>query len=294
LLTQHGQIASVWGWDFAADLPVLCPLLCLGLAYLFAVLHVNRTHPTQLWPIRHTLFFFIGFGLLCVVMVGPIAHAAMAAFSAHMVQHVVIMMLATPLIVLGAPVLLALRACNSEVRRNRLVPLLRSKVVGVLTNPYVGWLLFALVIIGLHFTPVMSLFMAWGSVGELLEYATYISIAFIYYWPLLPGNPVPKPVAHAARIGSLFVMMVPETMTGFFIYSANFPLFSYFTQVGGSTGVNVVLDQQLGGALMWSSAMIIDVAWISVAVYDWFGSEHARTLRLDRAIAREHGSTHVS
>jgi cytochrome c oxidase assembly factor CtaG len=85
---------------------------------------------------------------------------------------------------------------------------------------------------------------------------------------------------------SLFLMMIPETMTGFFLYSAGSPLFPTSLKRPGSPA-DVLADQRLGGALMWSTSMIIDVAWIAVAVHHWFGTEVVKTRRLDEEMERQ-------
>jgi cytochrome c oxidase assembly factor CtaG len=221
------------------------------------------------------------------VTTGPIAYGAMTSFSVHMVQHIVLMMLATPLVVMGAPVLLLLRAASPQRRRTHIVPVLRSRAFALVTNPVLSWLAFAFVLVGIHFTPAMSTLMGLGSIGHYAEYALYSGVAFCFYYTLLPGNPARNRLDPALRVASLFLMMIPETMTGFFIYSAGFPLFPYFTAASGASTSQAVSDQQLGGALMWSTSMIIDVAWIAVAVHDWFDAEVVKTRRLDEQIRLE-------
>jgi cytochrome c oxidase assembly factor CtaG len=121
--------------------------------------------------------------------------------------------------------------------------------------------------------------------GRYVEITLYVSVAFAFYYTLLPGNPARNRPVPAFRVLSLFLMMIPETMTGFFIYTASTPLFPHFERTAAAIGIDPVSDQQLGGALMWSGAMIIDVAWIAVAVADWLESETRKTRRLDAQTA---------
>ena len=69
---------------------------------------------------------------------------------------------------------------------------------------------------------------------------------------------------------SLFAMMLPETMTGFFLYSGNRVLHSLPNQTSMSMGLK---DQHTGGAIMWAMGMLIDTMWIVLAARDWFENE---------------------
>jgi cytochrome c oxidase assembly factor CtaG len=273
--------------DLVHDLPVLCMVAAAAWWYLVASRSVSRRHQNRPWPRRYSWLFITGLALGASVTTGPIAYGAMTSFSVHMVQHIVLMMLATPLVVMGAPVLLLLRAASPQRRRTHIVPVLRSRAFALVTNPVLSWLAFAFVLVGIHFTPAMSTLMGLGSIGHYAEYALYSGVAFCFYYTLLPGNPARNRLDPALRVASLFLMMIPETMTGFFIYSAGFPLFPYFTAASGASTSQAVSDQQLGGALMWSTSMIIDVAWIAVAVHDWFDAEVVKTRRLDEQIRLE-------
>ncbi len=263
-----------------SGLPMLGLIIVLGLAYLLAVRRVHRVHSVFRWPRRYTGSFGIGLVLTALVTVGPVASAATERFSVHMVQHIVLMMLSTPFLLLGAPVLLAMCASESRVRR-RLRRVLRNPVFLVLTNPVVSWVLFACVLVSIHFTDTMSWLMAQGTAGQLGEQLLYITVAAAFYYTLLPGNPAFNRPHPAFRVLSLFLMMIPETMTGFFLYTASLPKVPMFVDAAAMAGQDPLLDQRFGGALMWSGAMIIDVAWIALAVYDWLRSESSKTRRLE-------------
>jgi cytochrome c oxidase assembly factor CtaG len=84
-------------------------------------------------------------------------------------------------------------------------------------------------------------------------------------------------------------MMVPETMVGFAIYMAQGVLYPHYAAIddrpwGPSTALS---DQRLGGALMWSSAMLFDAIWISLGVWAWMRAEEHKARRIDAQIAHE-------
>ncbi len=284
---HHVGSAGSFGIDLVHDLPIVLVIALVVLWYARGVRSINSNPATAAWPPKYTWMFMCGLGTVLAVTTGPLAYAAMSLFSTHMVQHLALMMVATPLIVMGAPVLLLLRSSSSSTRKKYVVPVFRSSAFDFITNPVLTWFAFAMVLVGVHFTPVMTNLMEFSPWGRYCEYALYLFIAFCYYYPLLPGNPARNRPPAALAVMSLFLMMIPETMTGFFIYSAGLPLVPYFVDPLDPNGISSLNDQRLGGALMWSTSMIIDVIWIAVAVQHWFGTEVIKTRRLDIKLAQE-------
>jgi len=197
-----------------------------------------------------------------------------------MVQHVGLMMLISPLLILGSPVRLLLNSRFALIKRSaRLFS--QITVIRWLFIPQVGFVIFVSTLIGTHFSPLANAGMNDANAMSF-ELILFLVAGLIYYLPVLEGNPTPYPVSHAVRVISLFAMMLPETMTGFFLYSGNKLLHTaHLTAMdmpgmdmrGSSTLLDPLTDQHIGGALMWSMGMIIDSVWIALAVRDFFVSE---------------------
>jgi len=212
--------------------------------------------------------FITGLSLTFILLVGPVPHAAVRTFWVHMIQHIGLMMLISPLLVLGAPITVAVRskrlAVQVLIRRVGRNPFIR-----VLFKPQVGFGIFLIVLIGTHFSPLAN----WGMTnpnGHCLELILFLVGGFIYYYSVMEGNPHPFFVPYSLRVISLFAMMLPETMVGFFLYSGNRVLHS----LPSSTTMQMGLaDQHRGGAIMWAMGMLIDTIWIVLAAKDWFANE---------------------
>ncbi len=212
--------------------------------------------------------FSAGIALTFILLVGPVPHAAVRTFWIHMIQHIGLMMLISPLLVLGAPISLAVRSkhfkVQSFVRRVGGNPFIR-----MLFKPQVGFGIFLLVLIGTHFSPLAN----WGMTnpnGHCLELILFLVGGFIYYYSVMEGNPHPFFVPYSLRVISLFAMMLPETMVGFFLYSGNRVLHSLPKNTSMQMGL---ADQHQGGAIMWAMGMLIDTVWIVLAAKDWFANE---------------------
>ena len=274
---------GAWTFDPAVD----ALLATAAGLYAWGARTVSSRHPDAPWPQHKTLCFQSGTVLLWVSLQGPPGAFDDTFFWAHMVQHIMLVMICAPLLLLGSPILLVLRVSSPHFRRRWLVPLVRSRAAHVLTGPTATWLLLALVIVGTHFSPFYELTLEHPNLHRFVEHPLYLGAALLYFYPLLPGNLAARRISPATRMVSLTLMMVPETMTGFFIYASTFVMYPFYATVNRPFGPGPLADQQLGGALMWAGSMGIDAVWIALAAHEWLRSEEAKGRRVDAVLARE-------
>lgn len=265
------------------DLFLLVNLLLAAGWYAWAV---RRVRPTGTWSRAASGCFYVGIALLAVTYLGPIAAWSHTFFWAHMTQHLLVMMVVAPLLVLGNPVTLAFRASSPATRRRWVLPILRSRAVRILTNPWVTWVLFAGALLATHFTPFYDLALTNHDLDYFVEQPLYLVAAFLFYFPLIGSNLQPRRPSHAVRLLSLGTMMFPEALVGAVIYFASVPLYSAFDRPR-PFGPAVLDDQRLAGALMWALVMVVDSGWMMLAAAEWFTSEEKKTAGIDRQIARE-------
>ncbi len=268
------------------DLFILANLVIATAWYLWAVRRVNGTTGSVRWPARHSACFLVGMALLALVYLGPLAAWSHTFFWVHMTQHLLVMMAAAPLIVLGSPVTLAFHASSPRTRRRWILPILRSRTVRILTNPYLTWALFASVLVGTHFTPFYNWALGNHDADMFIEQPLYLVAALLYYFPLIGSNLQPRRPTPAVRMVSMALMMVPETVVGAVIYFASVVLYPGFP-AERPFGPDPMSDQQFAGALMWALVMVIDSFWMMVVAAEWFSSEERRARRIDAEIASE-------
>jgi cytochrome c oxidase assembly factor CtaG len=272
---------ATWLGSWTFDPVVVLGLLGAATSYLWAAARVTARDPDHPWLRRQTASFLGGLALTWVVLLGPVGAYDDTFFWAHMVQHLALMMVIAPLLLLGSPILLLLRASTPAVRRRWVLPVLRGRVLTALTRPLVGWVLFAGVLVGTHFSPFYEFSLEHPLVHEYVEHPLYLGTALIYYYPLLPGNPGPRRVPYSLRAVSLFSMMFPETLAGFFLYASSHVLYPFYLSADRPFGPLPLEDQRLGGAMMWGGSMIIDTVWVSLAVMAWLRSESRLARRID-------------
>jgi cytochrome c oxidase assembly factor CtaG len=272
-------------WNF--NLFFLANLLGAAAWYGWATYTVNRRDPAAKWPILRAVSFFTGLTLLAFVWIGPVGAFTQVFFWAHMTQHITIMMVAAPLLVMGGPVTLAFRVASPQTRRTLIIPILRSRIMWWLTNPYLTWVLFAGVLLGTHLTPFYNVTLQHDFAHVFIEQPLYLVAALLYYYPILGGNLTPRRLSPLQRVASLALMMIPEIILGFIIYASPVVLYASYATVDRPFGLDPLSDQQLAGGMMWALGMVIDTIWISLAVAEWFSSEERRTHKVDAQIAAE-------
>ncbi|MSO43168.1 MAG: cytochrome c oxidase assembly protein [Candidatus Planktophila sp.] len=250
-MEMHHHDIAIWGsWQLAPE--ILLPLFLLTYLYL----RLPKSSVTK----RQRGFFFAGILSALTVIVTPIGARAMDYFSLHMVQHITLMMLTGPLLVLGTP--------NSFRPTNNLFKMV--------THPTASWLTYAALMMGVHLPVPHKFIMDNPWAHTFLEVPLYLLLPYFFYFNLLDQSLINRRISPALSVISLFLMMVPETLTGFFIYTAPKSLYENMYSLN---------DQRQGGSFMWAGAMIIDTVWMSFAVYHWIKSEEQKSRDIDAEIA---------
>lgn len=266
---------------WSLDLFTAVNLVLAGVLYLAGVRSRARRHPDQQWPWYRTLSFVAGLVLLAVVYLGPVAGWSHTFFWAHMTQHLAVMMAAAPLLVLGAPLLLLQEAFPPATRDRWIDPALASAVTRWLTDPIVTWVLFAGVLLGVHFTGFYDWSMSDHDAELFLQRPLLLTAALLYYLPLIGSNPLPRRPSPAVKLISLGAMMIPEAIVGAVIYFSPVVIYDTFATSVRPFGPDALTDQQLSGAIMWALVMVIDTMWMMVVAAEWFGAEEEKARRID-------------
>src|SRR5687767_11352494 len=160
-------------WSF--DAHVWLPILAAALLYRTACAKVDREHPTNRFPRWRARCWYGGLAVLVLALQSPIEAYDTTLFSVHMVQHLLLTMIAAPLLALGAPITLLLRVAPGAVRRRYILPVLHSLPLRVLSFPVVTWVLFAGVMWASHFSPLYDAALE-SEALHVLEHAIFVSV----------------------------------------------------------------------------------------------------------------------
>jgi len=264
---------------------VTAPVLSIAViaVYVWAVRGYRELYPARGFEAWRVLTFILGFVCFGLALSAPVNVLAERSFAAHMAQHVVLMLVAAPLVLLGAPLLLAV-AVPSRDKARMVAGVAGHPVMHAVFAPIVGWVLFVGVLWGAHFSPLYEGALESGWV-HVVEHALFITAAFLFWLPVVQVGFVPRPVSFPARMLYLVLMFPQGAFLGLAIYGSRHVLYAHYATVLGAAAVG---DQQNGGAIMWIAGGFIMFAAFMLVAASWARSERAP---LDtRANARYSGS----
>lgn len=270
-------------WSFNPVTTIGLALITLG--YVWLVRRVDAAHPRTPVPRRRVGFFLAGVGVLAVALLSPIERYESALFSVHMTQHMLLEFVAAPLLLLGAPMTLALRAATPSVRRGLLWGL-RSRLVHALSFPIVGWVVFAAVNWFWHFSPLYDQALE-NEPLHYFQHATFIGASLLFWAPVIAVDPMRWRLPHPVRLLYLFLAMPQNSFLGLAIYSVGSVLYPHYASNRLGWAPDPMDDQRLGGVIMWvggDAAFLLGMAIVAVA---WMRHEERRTRRMDARLDAE-------
>jgi putative membrane protein len=259
---QAGSVAGSWNlapW-LVGSLAAAAAFYVIGLARLWRKAGVGRgITPAQ------AARFALGWITLVAALVSPLDALGERLFSAHMVQHELLMVVAAPLLVLGRP----LEAWTWAVRSDWRGALGRAvrwgwlrTAWGVITEPICAWAVHALALWTWH-VPVLFEAALANEGLHILQHASFLGSALLFWWAVC-GHGVRRP--GAASIASLFTTMMHTGALGALLTFSGRLWYPGYAATTSAFGLDGIEDQQLGGLIMWVPAGLSYLAaglWIA-------------------------------
>ncbi len=266
--------------DWSIDPTVAIPLLWAAFLYLWASRRVDRAHPANPNPPIRVVCWLAGLGAIWLALQSPIERYDTTLFADHMVQHILLALIAPPLLALGGPITLLLRASRPETRRRVILPILHSWPVRAITFPVFTWVFFALVMWGTHFSPMFDRSLEDPAVHQL-EHLLYLVAGCLFWWPVVALDPSPWRMSEPVRILYTFLQMPQNSFLGLAIVSATAPLYNHYATLVRDWGPDVLTDQQMAGAAMWLVGDLVFLTAIMGIVLGWMRREERETRAAD-------------
>jgi len=258
---------------------VLVALVVAASGWLILSRRVSVAHPANPHPRWRSAAFVGGLAVLAAALMSPIEAYEGQLFSVHMLQHMLLELVAAPLLLLGAPATLALRAASPSVRA-RLLSVLHSRAVTVLSFPLLAWVLFAAVNWGWHFSSLYNdaLEIPWL---HDLQHLSFLGAALLFWWPVVGADPARWRLPHPVRLFYLFLAMPQNSFLGIALMSAPLALYSHYLTNVRDWGPTPIADQSVGGMLMWVGGDVVFLLAMGLIVAAWVREEDRRTARED-------------
>jgi len=226
------------------------------------------------WPLARAAAFALGVAALLVALSPPLDAAADARLSAHMVQHLLITLVAAPLLVVGAPFALVLRALPRRAARG-LMRALRSPAGRLLTHPLVTWSLLPALMLVTHLTGLYEYALR-HPLAHATEHGAYLAAALLFWLPVLDDAPLPHRLGPVGQLLYLLLAMPAMAAPGVVLSIEQHVRYPSY-----GTGADALADQHAAGAIMWVAGSV--VAGAATVLAAWLALEREER----RALARE-------
>jgi cytochrome c oxidase assembly factor CtaG len=273
MLPPFGWQAVLERWEFA---PVVTAIVVVFAAlYLWGAWRVGRRHPARPWPWWRSGLFLGGLAVVVLATESGIGAYDDVLFWDHMIQHLMLIMIAPPLLVLAQPVTLLLHASRNPLHTwaKRVV---RSRVVTFLTWPPFVLVLYAATIAGTHLTGLMSVVMTNPALHNA-EHALYLVVGYLFFLPILGTEPIRWRLSYPIRFVMLVVAMPVDTFTGLILGTENTPI-KGLTGVRPAGSAGPVADLHAGGAVMWIGGDAIMLGFMMLVFLMWAHADRVGTV----------------
>ena len=265
MLPAFGWQAVLTRWEFAPA--VTAAVIVAGALYLWGARRVARRHPARPWPWWRTSLFLAGLAVVVLATQSGIGAYDEVLFWDHMIQHLMLIMIAPPLLVAGQPFTLLLHASRNPLH-TWAKRVMRSRAVSFLTWPPFGLAAYVVTVVGTHLTALTSLIQA-NPVLHNAEHVLYLAVGYLFFLPILGREPIRWRLSYPIRILVLVLAMPVDTFTGLVLGYAGrwFATGSTGPRPPGSPGT--VEDVHWAGATMWIAGDAIMLAFIMLVVLMW-------------------------
>jgi putative membrane protein len=247
--THHGASESFW---------VSSALMFAAFLYVRASLGVRSQDRGKLEGWRAGSFL-LGLLFIWIATASPLAALDHEMLTAHMVQHLLLMTLAPPLILLGMPrkppahglLQREIQTAGHGLRSGLMQPL-----VSVATHPALCWFVAASMLVGWHIPPVFMLGLqsqVWHSVEQLC----FLASGLLFWWPVVRRSASTSKWPESSILLYLFLATLPcDILSGFLVFCDRV-VYPVFLSSPRSFGLSALGDQQCAGALMWTCVTVV-------------------------------------
>ena len=272
----------MWSFDPIVVFAVLIP----GVLYAWGLKRWTNQPP---WlPSYRPYFFYAGIFLVFIALSSPIDALADDLFLMHMIQHLMLQMIAPPFILIGAPTTPVLKGLPRWLRLGLVRPLVRNHAVrafyNTVTFPLVAWLMFVITSWSWHFVDGAYEAALRNEGIHILEHFTFVFTATVLWWTLIDPRPLRSKLSYPFRAVILVVTLFNTVAMGAAITFRDKVLYPFYIDRERLWNITVLEDQQAGGATMWVVGVMMVLIALVVTLSIWFDRQEKRSRIAEAAI----------
>ncbi len=291
MLASAVATPGLWDWSFNPPLVLVVDLAVFYWLGNRRTVTPARKRSSQRW---RSACFYAALAVLLLALSSPLELLSAQLFWAHMVQHVLLLMVAAPLLVLSQPWIRLWRCLPLDARRwlgrglshgERTEPLrVLSRMLG---SPGPSFVLFSGVLLVWHVPAMFDATLRSGTL-HALEHTLFFGTAVLFWKQVIPSAPLHARLAAPQRVLYLVGAMIVSWILAVVLALAPHPLYAaYANQVSRPGGISAMADQQLAAGIMWVPGSISFLIVIFVYVNRWLKPAEAGQSRAPR-LASEH------
>jgi putative membrane protein len=239
--------------EWSPPIPLTVTVVLTAVLYVRGYLLIRQTRREQ-FPSWRPGVFLLGLGTIWIAVASPMDGFADALLSAHMVEHLLLMSFAPPLLLLGQPVVPLLRGLPQGLRTAGLGPLLRSerlrRLLHWLTTPLVAWLAMNLIFVGWHIPAAYDFALEHEHWHEF-EHLCFLGSSILFWWPLIRPWPTTSRSLGWFALPYLVMADIVNTALSAFLAFCDRPVYPYYIERPNVFGISPLVDQRAGAAAMW-------------------------------------------
>lgn len=225
------------------------------------------------WHAGRLAAFIGGLGAFYLALASPIEEFASLLLSVHMLQHLLLMMVAPPLVWLGWPMLPMLRGLPAPVRTFWIAPIVRTRRVrnmfAALSHPLVAWPIFVAATWGWHLPAFYELGLA-SDAWHIVQHICFTAAALLFWFPVVRPFPSRPGWPKWLLLPYLLLGDIQNTLLAAWLTFSSAALYPHYEQVPRIGGFSALDDQRLAGVLMWvpgSIVFLVPLFWIVVSYF---------------------------
>jgi putative copper resistance protein D len=258
-------------------------LILLGLVlYLWGVRRATALRPRHPWSSLKTAAFIGGLVSTAISVFSFIGVYQQELFWDHMVQHLILIMVAAPLFAISSPVRLIWRATTGTAH-DRFTAVLRSRTARILGHPGVAFVAYAVLIPITHLTVWYNYTLEHPAVDNV-EHLIFLGLGYLFWRQIFGDDPNCYRLHPALKFAYLFLAIPIDTFTGLSLDQQTHELFPAYLTFHRTWGPSLIDDLHIGGVLMWVAGDTL-MLWPMIPVaLGWLHLEERKAVRIDRQL----------
>ncbi len=240
---------------------------------------------------RRAAMFYAGLLTVVVALQSPLDSLSEQLFWAHMIQHLLLLVVAAPLIVLGRPWMSIWRPLPLGFRRAVARTVMRAPYLAPLrallraaTSPLGAWILFDLNLVLWHMPGPYDLTLR-NTYLHVLEHTTFLAFGILFWSHVTACPPARKRLSYLQRISYVAGSMIPNIGLSMYLGFAQHPLYGAYAALAHRPGgITALADQQIGAGIMWTAGDMPFLLAIVILSQRWFAQDERMTERLGELV----------